>query len=103
MNVTSAMPIISAAAVAAVRPGLRWAFRSAILPAAPPMRRAGMPTTRASGRTSRDESIATPMNSARTPRPSRAKRSPMRDVVGERPVAEREDGEYDDRRPRCTA
>ena len=78
MKVTSAIPIISAAAVAAVRPGLRWAFRSASLPAAPPMRRAGMPTTRASGRTSRDESIATPTNSASTPTPSKAKRSPRR-------------------------
>ena len=77
MKVTSAIPIMSAAAVAAVRPGLRWAFRSAILPAAPPMRRAGMPTTRARGRTSRDEIIATPMKSARTPSPSTANRSPM--------------------------
>ncbi len=76
-KVTSAMPIISAAAVDAVRPGLRMALPSASIPAAPPMRRAGMPTTRVSGTTSRDESSATPMNSARTPRPSRTKRSPV--------------------------
>ena len=96
MNVTSAIPIISAAAVAAVRPGLRCAFRSASLPALPPMRRAGMPTARTSGRTSRDDSIATPTNSARTPTPSSAKRSPVAMSSDERAVAEREHGERDD-------
>ena len=40
-NVTSARPIISAAAVAAVRPGFRVAFSRASRPAAPPMRAAG--------------------------------------------------------------
>ena len=42
-------PIISAAAVEAVRPGLRTALAPASSPATPPARRAGQPTTRASG------------------------------------------------------
>ena len=71
------MPIISAAAVEAVRPGSRIALPSASLPAAPPIRRAGNPTMRASGTTRRDESSATPMNSANTPTPSRMNRVPV--------------------------
>ena len=43
-------PIISAAAVEAVRPGLRIAFSCARRPATPPSRAAGRPTTWASGR-----------------------------------------------------
>ena len=54
-NVTSASPIMSAAAVTAVRPGLRTAFSRASRPAAPPSRRAGQPTTAASGLTRRDD------------------------------------------------
>jgi hypothetical protein len=61
------MPIMSAAAVDAVRPGLRVEFPFASLPAAPPMRVAGQPTNAARGRTSRDEIIATPTKRARTP------------------------------------
>ncbi len=64
---TRATPIISAAAVAAVRPGLRIELRRASPPAAPPTHRAGRPTTAASGRTSFDEIIATPTNRSRTP------------------------------------
>ena len=64
---TSATPIISAAAVAAVRPGLRTEFRRASAPGAPPIQRAGSPTTEAIGRTSLDEIIATPTNSSSTP------------------------------------
>ena len=64
---TSATPIISAAAVAAVRPGLRIELRRASPPAAPPIHRAGRPTIAASGRTSFDEIIATPTNSSSTP------------------------------------
>ena len=48
--VTSASPIISAAAVEAVRPGLRIAFERARRPATPPIRVAGQPRTSASGR-----------------------------------------------------
>ncbi len=64
---TSATPIISAAAVAAVRPGLRIELRRASAPADPPIHRAGRPTTAASGRTSLDEIIATPTNRSSTP------------------------------------
>ena len=67
MKATSAIPIISAAAVAAVLPGLRTVFPLASFPAAPPIRRAGRPTRAAIGRTSRDESIAMPTNRSRTP------------------------------------
>ena len=52
-NVISARPIISAAAVEAVRDGLRIAFWRASCPAAPPKRAPGAPSTSASGRTSR--------------------------------------------------
>ena len=69
-TVTSVMPIISAAAVDAVRPGLRSAFEPASSPATPPARRAGQPTSLASGFTSRGASSAMPMNSPITPSPS---------------------------------
>ena len=59
-DVTSVSPIISAAAVEAVRPGLRTALAPASSPATPPTRRAGQPTTRASGFTSRGASSAMP-------------------------------------------
>ncbi len=51
--VTSVTPIVSAAAVTAVRPGLRMALRRASTPALPPRRSAGRPTTDATPRTSR--------------------------------------------------
>ena len=47
---TSASPIISAAAVVAVRPGLRTAFSRAIRPETPRSRSSGRPTTEAIGR-----------------------------------------------------
>jgi hypothetical protein len=58
---------MSAAAVAAVRPGARTAFSLASAPADPPRRRPGHPTTRAMGFTSRGEIIATPMNKRTQP------------------------------------
>jgi len=61
------MPIMSAAAVDAVRPGFRTEFPRASFPAAPPIALAGRPTIAASGRTRRDEIMATPMNSKITP------------------------------------
>ena len=48
-NETSASPIISAAAVVAVRPGLRTAFSRASRPETPRRRSSGRPTTEASG------------------------------------------------------
>ena len=59
-NETRARPIISAAAVAAVRPGLRTAFSRASRPGTPRSRSSGRPTRDASGRTSRGLSRATP-------------------------------------------
>ena len=66
-NETSVSPIISAAAVEAVRPGLRIAFSCASRPAAPPSRAAGRPTTWASGRTSRGAITARPMKMPKAP------------------------------------
>ena len=51
-NETSARPIISAAAVEAVRPGLRTAFSRARRPGTPRKRSTGRPTSEAIGRTS---------------------------------------------------
>ncbi len=66
-KVTSARPIMSAAAVAAVRDGLRTAFSRASWPVVPRRRAMGQPTTAAMGRTSEDEIMATPTNSASVP------------------------------------
>ena len=73
-KVTSASPIIRAAAVDAVRVGFLIAFSRAIRPMLPPKRLDGQPIARASGRTSLDERSATPTNSARMPNPSEASR-----------------------------
>ena len=55
-KVTSARPIISAAAVDAVRPGWRTAFSRARRPAAPPRLRAGSrPARRAAARAGGDQ------------------------------------------------
>ena len=69
-KVTSASPIISAAAVTAVRLGLRIAFSRASRPATPRNRSSGSPTAPAIRGTSRGLSSATAMNSAIAPTPS---------------------------------
>ena len=96
MKATSAIPIMSAAAVAAVRPGLRTEFPLASLPAAPPIRRAGRPTSAAMGRTSRDESIAMPdeqeQDASREPEQAVGRAQ----VVGEHRPAEQEQRSDDD-------
>ena len=74
-SVTSASPIISADAVEAVRCGLRIALPRASAPAAPPIRTAGQPSTRASGGTSVFASIATPTKTAAAPTPIASSRS----------------------------
>ena len=68
-RVTRARPIISDAAVDAVRCGLRIEFSRASSPAAPPTLSAGQPSTCAIGTMSCDEKNATPRktNSAPTP------------------------------------
>ena len=68
-SVTSASPIISAAAVEAVRCGFRRALSRASCPAAPPNCAAGAPSTAASGRTSRAEKSATPRKIRSAPMP----------------------------------
>src|SRR4051812_6307119 len=80
-KVTSAMPIISAAAVDAVRPGLRMALRRASMPADLPIRAPGRPMTEASGATKRGDSAATPANNARQPGTSDIRR-----FVADRPL-----------------
>ena len=72
---TSARPIISAAAVDAVRDGFRTELPRASFPAAPPSLAAGQPRTRASGGTSVGASIATPMKTAAAPMPSDSSRA----------------------------
>ena len=71
-NETSASPIISAAAVAAVRPGLRTAFSRANRPGTPLSRSSGRPTSDASGATRRGLNRATPMNMPAAPTPIQA-------------------------------
>ena len=68
-NTTSASPIISAAAVVAVRPGLRMAFSRARRPVMPRRRSIGRPVTEASGRTSRGEKSDTPNRISTAPPP----------------------------------
>ena len=66
-SVTSARPIISAAAVRAVRTGLRCELRSASRPAAPAIRSEGWPTADAIGTTRRDETSQKATNMNRQP------------------------------------
>ena len=68
-SVTSVRPIISAAAVDAVRCGLRRVLSRASSPAAPAVLVAGQPSTAARGRTSRDEKSETPRNMRSVPTP----------------------------------
>ena len=73
-EVTSAIPIMSAAAVEAVRPGFRIEFARARRPALPPILVAGHPSTVASGRTSHAEISATPTKRSNAPAPIAIKR-----------------------------
>ena len=73
-NVTSARPIISAAAVTAVRLGLRSAFSRASRPATPRSRSSGQPTAPAIGGTSRGLSSATAMKTRIAPSAEQAER-----------------------------
>ena len=61
---------MSAAAVTAVRAGLRVAFSRARRPLTPAQRCSGAPTTQASGRTSCGLNSATPRKTATAPPPS---------------------------------
>ena len=64
---TSPSPTMSAAAVVAVRPGLRIAFSRASRPGSANRRSSGQPTAPASGRTNQRALRATPTNSSTTP------------------------------------
>ena len=71
-NETSASPIISAAAVEAVRAGLRIAFSRARRPGIPRSFSSGTPTSEARGVTSLGLSSATPSRTAAAPIPTQA-------------------------------
>ena len=73
-NETSVIPIISAAAVDAVRPGLRCTLSQASLPDVRPARANGQPITLTSGRTSREKIAASAMNRVANPPPSASSR-----------------------------
>src|SRR4029453_9044348 len=77
MKVTRAKPIISADAVDAVLAGFLVALSRARIPGAPPIVRAGAPSTAASGRTTRAAFIETPKKRRSTPRPRASSRGPV--------------------------
>ena len=83
---TSATPIISAADVVAVRPGLRSVFSRASLPVTPRSFSIGLPMIEASGATRLPASIATPMKSRIRPRPSSGSAAPKDEVANSPPA-----------------
>ena len=85
-KLTRVTPIISAAAVAAVRPGWRTLFSRARRPVIPKARSIGAPTTEAIGLTSRGLSSATPMNTAAAPLKTSV-RAPLASLTRKRPAA----------------
>ena len=78
MKPTSATPIIRAAAVDAVRFGVRMAFSRPRAPLTPPNRAIGQPITRATGRASTGANTATAMKITAAPRPTSATVPPLR-------------------------
>ena len=70
MRPTSATPIISAAAVADVRFGFRFAFSSASSPVMPFILRIGHPSTALIGRAMVGPSTAMPMKTTNAPNPT---------------------------------
>ena len=83
---TTARPIISAAAVTAVRPGLRTAFSRARRPVMPRSRSSGQPATDASGRTSRGLNMDTPSSVATAPPPTSPAAVPEESKLANRPA-----------------
>ncbi len=75
-KLTRASPIISAAAVEAVRRGLRIAFSRASLPGWPAQRANGQPSSRASGRATSGLSTPTPRKITTAPPATLASRLP---------------------------
>jgi len=70
MKITRVTPMVSAAAVVAVRLGLRMAFSLASVPAMPLRRGNGAPINQLSGRARSGPRTATPMNTAAAPTPT---------------------------------
>ena len=98
-SVTSASPIISAAAVDAVRCGLRRALSRASQPAVPPTFVAGQPRAHASGRMNRTESIETPTKISERADAHPDEHALRPEVLAEQAVEQRrEPGRGDDRR-----
>ena len=92
-NVINASPIISADAVEAVLLGFRIAFSRASVPAVPPIRAPGQPSTAASGRTARFAFIETPTKRISVPKPSASSRVAVVQAAAEDPVDEQQDPE----------
>ncbi len=73
-NTINATPIIRAADVTAVRPGLRTAFSVASFPTAPKAARIGAPRVRPSGRANAADNTARPMKRNAAPAPTNTTR-----------------------------
>ncbi len=76
VEATSARPTISAAAVTAVRLGLRIAFSRASRPELPRSLHSGAPTPQESGRATSGPSVVTPRKTASAPPPASARPAP---------------------------
>ena len=83
---TTAVPTISAEALAAMRRGLRIALRRARRPVKPRVDAAPVPSTAAAGRATTGPSTTAPTSTPRAPRPARP-RAPSSDVVAVMTVA----------------
>ncbi len=86
---TTATPIISADAVAAVRRGLRIALRRARRPARPRSTAIGAPITAAAGRATTGPSSTKPIRVTSVPRPTRAIEPPVTSSAAPAPVLTR--------------
>ena len=86
-KLTSARPIISAAAVAAVRAGLRCEFSRASRPTSPRSRSIGPPATAASGLTRRGLHSETPNSTAAEPTPRSSAALPESSMFANRPIS----------------
>ena len=69
-SVTTATPIASAVAAAAVRPGLRWALRRARVPVTPRHAASGRPSAPVTGRATAGPRRTTPVVVSRAPSPT---------------------------------
>ena len=86
-KVTRARPIISAAAVAAVRAGLRCEFSRASRPTSPRSRSIGHPPRRPAACTRRGLNSETPNSTAAAPTPSSSAALPESSMFANRPIS----------------